>query len=395
MVNRTNWQGLIEKAWQSRSLVWMPGVRRVGKTCLAQSLDAIEYFDCEIPQVRKAMEDPLDFWNSLPGKRVVLDEVHRLPNPSELLKIAADHYPKIRVLATGSSSLRASRKFRDTLTGRKTNLWLTPMVQADLRDFVIPNLQRRMLHGGLPEALLTDTPHGRNCQEWMDDYWAKDIEEMFHLELRTPFMKMTELLMIQSGGTFEATRMARACEISRPTVLSYLHALESTFVVHILRPYHQHRANEITSAPKVYAFDTGFVCHYRGWSALRPDDLGTLWEHLVLNEIHAATQGRTVGYWRDKQRHEVDFVWAPHRRAPLAIECKWSADAFEPVGIQSFRHQHPEGENLVVAHDVDRPFHRTYKDVKVRFVNIAGLIEQLTAPQADTRRAREKEKERD
>jgi predicted AAA+ superfamily ATPase len=116
-------------------MLWLRGVRRAGKTSLAQSLDDIEYFDCELPRVRRAMEDPEAFLQGLRGKRVVPDEVHRLPNPSELLKIAADHFPNTRILATGSSTLGASTRFRDTLAGRKTELWLTPMIEADLADF--------------------------------------------------------------------------------------------------------------------------------------------------------------------------------------------------------------------------------------------------------------------
>jgi len=50
-----------------------------------------------------------------------LDEVHRLDNPSELLKIAADHYPDLKIIATGSSTLGASDRFKDTLTGRKSD----------------------------------------------------------------------------------------------------------------------------------------------------------------------------------------------------------------------------------------------------------------------------------
>src|SRR5438067_11532474 len=99
-----------------------------GKNDSAQSLEQGEYFVCELPRVRRTMEDPEAFWQSLAGKRVVLDEVHRLRNPSELLKIAADHFPNVQVLATGSSTLGASRRFRDTLAGRKTELWLTPMI---------------------------------------------------------------------------------------------------------------------------------------------------------------------------------------------------------------------------------------------------------------------------
>ncbi|HSB77720.1 MAG TPA: AAA family ATPase [Candidatus Methylomirabilis sp.] len=110
---------VVEAAWKERPLVWLSGVRRVGKTCLSQSLQDIAYFDCELPRVRQMMTDPQWFWESLQRQRVVLDEIHRLSDPSEFLKIAADHFPRLRVLATGSSTLGVSARFRDTLTGRK------------------------------------------------------------------------------------------------------------------------------------------------------------------------------------------------------------------------------------------------------------------------------------
>ena len=379
MVRREDWHRRIEMAWRSRTVIWLAGVRRSGKTCLAQSLEEIEYFDCELPRVRRMMDDPQDFWDGLKGKRVVLDEVHRLDNPSQILKIAADHYPSIRVLATGSSRLGASGKFRDTLTGRKTDLWLTPMALSDLHDFGNTDLRHRFLRGGLPPFFLSETMPDREFQEWMDSYWAKDIQELFRLERRSAFQKLAELLTIQSGGLFEAKRLAQPCGISQPTVTNYLRALEETFVVHVLRPFHRHRPREIVAAPKVYAFDTGFVCYYRGWTALRDQDLGDLWEHFVLNELHAATQGARLGYWRDKQKHEIDFIWAPRGRPPLAIECKWSADEFDPGNLRVFRRQHPDGDNVVVAHDVDRPFKRTYGDLVVRFEDLPLLARRLAS----------------
>jgi predicted AAA+ superfamily ATPase len=114
MVKRRFWLELIEREWKRRPVLWLRGVRRAGKTCLAQNLPHIEYFDCELPRVRRAMEDPEAFLAGLRRKRVVLDEIHRLPNPSELLKLAADHFTDVRVLATGSSTLGASARFRDT-----------------------------------------------------------------------------------------------------------------------------------------------------------------------------------------------------------------------------------------------------------------------------------------
>ena len=150
MVQRKHWLRRIEEAWSRRSILWLKGVRRSGKTSLTRSLPDVEYFDCELPRVRRAMEDPEAFLASLRGRRLVLDEVHRLANPSELLKIAADHFPDTKVLATGSSTLGASERFRDTLAGRKTELWLTPMIETDRADFGGAGLPHRLLHGGLP-----------------------------------------------------------------------------------------------------------------------------------------------------------------------------------------------------------------------------------------------------
>src|SRR6266403_3558491 len=94
MVHRRFWLKLLERAWKERSVVWLAGVRRVGKTCLCQDLPEVEYFDCELPRVRRMMLDPESFLDGLRGKRIVLDEIHRLQNPSELLKIAADHHAR-------------------------------------------------------------------------------------------------------------------------------------------------------------------------------------------------------------------------------------------------------------------------------------------------------------
>ncbi len=376
MVKRKLWIKKINEGWKKRNIIWLSGVRRVGKTFLCRSLPDIEYFDCELPRVRRMMEDPEGFLNELQGKTVVLDEVHRLRNPSELLKIAADHYPGIKILATGSSSLGASKKFRDTLTGRKVEVWLTPMTLEDSEDFGNTDIRHRFLHGGLPPFFLSSEIPEREFQEWMDAYWAKDIQELFRLERRYSFLRFVELILARSGGIFEATRFASPCEVSRTTISNYLTVLEATYIVNVIRPFSTHRPTEIVSAPKVYGFDTGFVCYYRGWYDLRQDDLGYLFEHLVLNELHAHLQTRKIHYWRDKQGHEIDFIFLKKGK-PCAIECKWSSEEFDPSNLKVFRRRYPDGENYVVCWDVQRTYTKAFGEILVRFVSIEGLVKRL------------------
>ena len=377
MVNRSFWLRKIAEGLQTRSVLWLSGVRRAGKTMLCQSLPETEYFDCELPRVRRMMEEPQSFLEDLKGHTVILDEIHRLVNPSELLKIAADHFPETKIVATGSSALGASAKFKDTLAGRKYELWLTPMITEDLKDFTQTDLSHRFIHGGLPPFFMAKRFPERDFQEWMDAFWAKDILELFRLERRHSFMKFAELLMIQSGGIFEASSFAGPCEVSRSTISNYLAVLEATYVVHVIRPFTSHRSTEIVSAPKVYAFDTGFMCYYRGWDKLRQDDMGTLWEHFVLNEIMARTQSRRIHYWRDKQKHEVDFIVAKNKPEPTVIECKWTATDFDPANIKIFRRHYKRGLNFVVVSDIKRSHSRNYGDVTVRFVSLEDLIKEL------------------
>ncbi len=358
MVHRSFWIERIEEAWLRRSVVWLFGVRRIGKTTLCRTLDATEYFDCELPSVRRQLAEPERFLARLSDKRIILDEIHRLPDPSELLKIAADHYASVKVIATGSSTLAATVKFSDTLSGRKASVWLTPLMSRDLEEFGAGDLEASLWHGGVPPFYLQGADAlPEEFEEWLDSFWARDIQELFRIERRASFLRFTELLLVNSGGIFEATAYAGPCEVSRTTIANYLKVLEETKVAHVVRPFSTRRATEIVSAPKVYAFDTGFVRHARGLAAPRAEDYGRFWEHYVLNELHARAPLTEPRYWRTKHGQEVDLVVARRLGRLLAIECKWSDASLRDLhGLAAFKRTYPEAEALVVVPRVGREY---------------------------------------
>ena len=273
--------------------------------------------------------------------------------------------------------MQATTKFRDSLTGRKEEVWLTPMIETDRVNAGGP-LERRLARGGLP-AFFQEAGSERDMQEWLDGYWARDIQELFRLERRSSFTRFVELVLAQSGGIFEATAFAGPAEVSRTTVANYLSVLEITKIAHVVRPYSTRRAAEIVHAPKVYGFDTGFVKTFRGWGELREEDLGLLWEHYVLNELHARVPLADVRHWRSTKHQEVDFVLAPPGGPPFAIECKWRADGREDLsGLKAFRRAYPDGESVVVASNVDRPFERELlPGIRVGFSGLGGLMDRL------------------
>ena len=376
-VARSFWLERLERVWKRVPIVWLSGVRRVGKTSLVRQIPKALYLNCDLPSVAERAADPEQLLSTVRQPTLVLDEIHQLPDPSRLLKIAADTRPGLRVCATGSSTLAATKKFRDSLTGRKQVVHLVPVLVEELPAFGIADIRRRLLHGGLPALLLEDEPDAETYSEWLDSFFARDVQELFRVEKRAAFLRMVELLLRQSGGLCEVTSLARACELSRPTVMTYLDALQITHVIRLLRPYHGEGRQELLRQPKVYAFDTGFVAHARGWNDLRTEDCGLLWEHLVLDSLLSRPSPPEAHFWRDKSGREVDFVLARGRGVADAIECKWSAKAFSPKALAAFRALHPKGRNFLVVPGPKEPFVLRVGELSVTVTDLSGMVAAL------------------
>ena len=396
MIERPYWISRVRAAWEKRSIVWLAGVRRVGKTTLAQMLPGAAYLNCDLPSVVRRLEDPeLFFQSQPPGAVIVLDEVHRLADPSRTLKIASDAFPKLRILATGSSTLATTRKFRDTLTGRKVVISLLPVLWPECEEeFGVIDLDRRLLHGGLPEALLAAARDDTFYAEWMDSFYARDIQELFVIRERTGFLNLLRMMLRQSGGLADYTALSRECDISRPTVKAYLEALNTACALYALPPFHGNGRRELVRRPRVYGFDTGFVTFVRGWRDIRDEDRGLLWEHLVLDVLRSAmgagglatgggrihanavslpASGQSLYYWRDKSGREIDFVVRRAREVD-AVECKISPDRFEPGSLTAFRELYPHGRNYLVCPGLREPYDRRIGKLILRVTGCRHLM---------------------
>jgi predicted AAA+ superfamily ATPase len=282
-------------------------------------------------------------------------------------------FPHLKIIATGSSTLAASRKFKDTLTGRKRLVHLTPVLWDELPAFNNASLLNRLYHGGLPQALLSETKQPAFYREWVDSFFARDIQKLFAFRDPDKFSMFFEYLMKQSGGQLEPMKAASALGIGRPTIESHLRALEITHAVTLVRPFFGGGRKEIIKMPKAYCFDTGFVSFYKGWTPLRPDDYGILWEHLVLEYLQAHAHNSTVQYWRDADGRELDFVIVRDRDNVDAIECEWSPEQFDLSALKVFRSFYPGGKNYLVCPVTGSGYMKMVSGINVHVCNPEGL----------------------
>lgn len=381
MVKRPFWIQRIHEAWKQRSLVWLSGVRRVGKTTLSKMLDNAIYLNCDLPSVQRQLEDPELFYDALPQHAVVIfDEIHRLADPSMVLKIGTDVYPHVKILATGSSTLSASKKFRDSLTGRKIQLYLPPVLWPECTEvFKIPDLEKRLVYGGLPEMLLTAEYDPQFYSEWIDSFYARDIQELFAIRNREGFLKLFRLVVRQSGSLLDATHLSKLSGLSRPTVRTHLESMEISHILFCLPPFHGGGRRELTRRPKCYAFDTGFIAFVNGWDTLRDWERGMLWEHLVLDILRIHRQKENLFFWRDKSQREIDFVLRRNASEVDAIEAKINPDAVNPKHFRAFRDLYPEGNNYVISPAVKTAYRRKYGNLLIHFLSLHDLHSTLNS----------------
>ena len=372
MYKRPFWIKQIKKAWEKRPIAWLSGVRRVGKTTLVQMFQNAIYLNCDLPSVVRRLEDPETFYDGLDKNSIVIfDEVHRISDPSRLLKIGADVYPHLRILATGSSTLSATKKFRDSLTGRKKEIYLPPVLYSECSDvFNIKDMDHRFLFGGLPESLLSDNKDTSFFSEWIDSFYARDIQELFGIRNRIGFIKLLHLLLRQTGGMVDYSNLAKLSDLSRPTVKAHIEAMSIAHAVFLLSPYFGGGRREITRRPKCYAFDTGFITFIKGWEKIREEDRGLLWEHLVLDTLRTFINDNDLYYWRNKSGWEIDFIIRGTENNIHAIECKISPEAFNPKSLHLFRSQYPYGNNYVICPNIKTNYKLRDKNLIINYCSL-------------------------
>ena len=73
---RPFWHEKLQRAWSRVPIAWLSGVRRVGKTTLARSLDQALYLSCDLPSTAERVADPERFLRSVEAPVLILDEIH-------------------------------------------------------------------------------------------------------------------------------------------------------------------------------------------------------------------------------------------------------------------------------------------------------------------------------
>lgn len=360
-------------AMEVRRGVNLSGARQVGKSTLAGILDlpnAKRYtFDDKF--IRQAAEsDPNGFVKHAPGQTLVIDEVQKVPDVLDAVKIVLDkdNTPG-QYLLTGSSNIRFAKKVRDSLAGRLRTVRLRSLALGEIngnaqgfldvgfartfRDGYAELDKRSVIHlafqGGYPESRDFDE---RNRRQWYRDYLTdiltKDISDITEIRKLSVLREMAVWLLVRSAQFFTMDELSSRVQVAKETAESYLKALEALYLFDCVPAWTKSDYDLMLKRPKWFATDTGLMANVLEWDEesvyldeRRNGHFVETWVYQQLASLADVAGCYSISQYRDMKKREIDFLIERNDGAVLGVEVKAGA-----ASADDFRHLKWFGSNL-------------------------------------------------
>lgn len=332
----------IVQTLNDRKIAILYGPRQVGKTTLAKHVaeklePQYKYLNCDEPDVSLALTNKTStelrqFVGS--SKMIVIDEAQRVPNIGITLKLLADTFPEIKIIATGSSSFELANAINEPLTGRAYYFTVWPLALREISQDITQ--QRRLLHhlliyGSYPVVGLNQAQDiNRYLGDLTSNYLYQDLLSHGVIRSEAVLIKLLRALALQAGGEVSLSELSRTVGVDIATVKRLMDLLEKAFVIHRLLPLTKNPRKSIQKLTKVYFTDVG-VRNYLIGNLNPPElrsDMGALWENFCVNELRKQASLSSLPlndyFWRNYAGAEVDYI-QQKEGALYPYEFKWGA----------------------------------------------------------------------
>lgn len=332
-----------------RQIILIQGLRRTGKTTLMFQLvhellkktepKNILYFSFD--EIAFDLKDVLESYQKFVlGKTLdeighrtyaFLDEIHKVADWENKLKVYYDLYPNLKLFISGSASVRLRRKSKESMAGRVFDFTLEPlsfeeflgMKGKDIKKIrsdpeiwkreLLPLFYQYLKFGTFPE--LVDEENEEMARKYIinnviERVIYKDLPEEFGLK-DLELLKNIILIIGKKPGMLVSYReIAKNLGRDQRTVSDYFEYLEFSLLTRFVFNY---RGSPLASArklKKVYFATPNIIF------ALNADP-GKVWPVLLENLVLMKTNAKFFY----KNRYEVDFVLAENGDL-TAIEVK-------------------------------------------------------------------------
>lgn len=314
MVSRPHLRSLVEEGLRLSPVTAILGPRQCGKSTLAREIatgrEAV-WFDLEDPTDAARLANPKLALERLTGL-VVLDEIQRRPELTQLLRVLADRRPlPCRFLILGSASPDLMRQASDSLAGR--------VHFVDMAGFTLdetgPATQTALwVRGGFPLSFLARSEEASRLwrRNFLRTFLEHDLPQLGVRVAPEMLRRFWTMLAHCHGQTWNASGIGNSLGVSHHTTRHYLDLLAGAFTVRLLAPWFENVGKRVVKSPKVYVRDSGLLHSLLGLADLGALEshpkLGASWEGFALDQLLAAARGKDSYFWGVHNAAELDLL---------------------------------------------------------------------------------------
>ena len=318
MIEREFHVKTIQRLLKRYRVVGMIGARQVGKTTLAHMIadqwkEPTTFFDLESPEDQSRLTDPMLALKPLKGL-VVLDEIQRLPEIFEVIRVLADRRrPATRFLILGSASPQLLSQSSETLAGC---IVYSELPGFSLNEVGMDNHPRLWLRGGFPRAYLA--PTHKQSGEWrrsfIQTFLERDLPQLGVTIRSMTMRRFWTMLAHYHGQIWNASEFARSFGVADTTIRNHLDLMTSALVIRQLPAWRENISKRQVKAPKIYIADSGLLhslLNLRTHADLESHPkLGASWEGFVIHEIiqHLNVRADECYFWATHSGAELDLL---------------------------------------------------------------------------------------
>ena len=304
----------IDETFRVHPVAALLGPRQCGKTTIARMIAQQRpsvYFDLENPTDARRLEAPMRALEKLKDL-VIIDEVQRLPELFELLRVLVDRPDNpARFLLLGSASPYLVKGVSESLAGR---IGFTDLSGFDLTEIGAGQYERLWLRGGFPRSYLADDDGA--AMLWRDDFIRTFLErDIPQLGITIPaetLRRIWTMIAHYHGQIWNAATFARSLGTSENTARRYLDILAGAYMIRVLPPWFENIRKRQVKAPKVYIRDSGILHALLQLQTLADlqghPKLGSSWEGFAIEQIICALETRDTYFWATHAGAELDLL---------------------------------------------------------------------------------------
>jgi hypothetical protein len=301
-------------------VVALTGPRQSGKTTLLKLLfPDYEYVSLENPDIRMFAETDMNGFLKRYSKYVIFDEAQRVPPLFSYIQTVVDESGIMgQFILSGSQNFHLMQSITQSLAGRVAIFKLFPFDFQELRseNLLSENYLDNLVKGFYPAIYDRDIPAKTFYSNYVQTYIQRDVSELIAIKDMRLFQNFLALCATRAGQLLNLNSLATECGISQPTAKSWLSALENSYVVFLLFPYHENFSKRIVKTPKLYFYDTGLLCYLmkvtNSEQLLTHPVKGSLFENMMIGEylkrMYHRNMLQDIWFWRDSNGHEVDLL---------------------------------------------------------------------------------------